>query len=297
LNQVPEIKIWEDGTVIITLFDGDKRKVLYNRIKTDEITRLNDKIAASGFLQFNDLYTGENPPTDMPSTCVKFWSSVAQNKQVCDYYKGAPDFFQYLVTYLRAMKDQVKEKAQPFYPAAGFVKAHPELSADMKSVTAYNGPKITSAGVWVEDLQALVKLWDAVNNNQLLSDCPESKFRVSVQVEDFSIVEPPPKTQPRILPASSANIIRFVALGLSGLMFILGVVLLVRIVRRRRQQQQQESDEEVPMVETPSHSASVYEQPAAPQYVATQQWADQNNYANTTPQYMVYYMQPTQTQQ
>jgi hypothetical protein len=301
-NQIPEIKIWEDGTVIVTLFPtSDKRKVLFARIKTDEITRLNDKITASGFLKFDDQYTGENAPTDMPSTCIKFWTSETESKKVCDYYNGAPEFFGYLVTYLRAMKDQVKDKAQPFYPVAGYVKAYPEANADAKTAQAYTGPKITASGVWIEDLESLVKLWDAVNNNQLLSDCPSNNFRVSVQVEDLSINEPPTKPQqqqPRVLPGSSpTTIVRFVALGLSGLMFLLGVVLLVRIVRRRRQQQQKERDDEVPMIETPSHSASVCDQPAVPQYVATQQWAGQPAYVNTTPQYMVYYMQPTQTQQ
>jgi len=302
INQIPEVKVWEDGTVIFTTYEQATRKVLYSRINTDEITRLSEKIQSSGFLAFNNDYVGENAPTDLPSTCIKFWSSETQNKQVCDYFNGAPEFFQYLVTYMRALKDQVKDKAQPFYPVSGYVKAYTEFApADTKAVQAYDGPKITSTGVWIEDLQAIIKLWEAANNNQLLSDCPNHYFRVSVQVEDLSVTEPPIKPQqqpPRIIAGTSSTIvIRFVALGLSGLMFILGVALLVRIVRRRRQQQQEERDEEVPMVETPSHSASVYEQATTPQYVATQQWAGQPAYVNTTPQYMVYYMQPTQTQQ
>jgi len=82
-------------------------------------------------------------------------------------------------------------------------------------------------------------------------------------------------------------------------MFLLGLVLLVRIVRRRQQQKQQARADEVPMVETTPAPASIYEQQqtSAPQHVATQQWTGQPAYVNTVPQYMVYYMQPTQTQQ
>jgi len=297
-NQIPEVKIWEDGTIIVSTYASGKRQILFNSIKRDEIAHLTDKIQASDFMQFADHYTGENAPTDGPSTCIKFWKSETEHKQVCDYFNGAPEFFSYLTTHLRALKDLAKATARPFYPCQpGFVKAYPQESQNGKDVLSYSGPKITATGVWITDLQTLAKLWDAANNNQLVTDCPNHFFRVSVQIDDLSVVNPPPRIDlPRANPGTPATlIVRYVAIGVSGFMFILGVVLLVRIIRRRKQLKDAERAEEVQLVESPTHSSSVYEQQTP--FVATQQWAGTPSFVNTTPQYMVYYMQPTQTTQ
>jgi len=305
-NQLPEVKIWEDGTIIVATHDQqNKRKVLFSTVSDNEVTSLKDKVQVGGFLDLSSQYALEDAPTDGPSTCIKFWSTETNHKEVCEYVGGAPDLFHLLVTRLQSLKDSIKSKARLFFPVEGFVTAYSaSCRASCDKVKVYTGPKLSTSGAWIKDLPALAQLWEAANNNEMMTDGSENYFTVSVQVDDLSLVCPTKTSDPRPLPTANntALIIRFCALGLSGLMFILGLVLLIRIVRRRRQLKEKEMEQakEVPMVETPAHSAStstsVYEQPSTPQYVATQ-WAGQPSYVNTTPQYMVYYMQPTQTQQ
>ena len=51
-NQIPEVKIWEDGTTIFTIDDQGVRKVQYAHMRPTDVKNLVDKIVASGFLQF-----------------------------------------------------------------------------------------------------------------------------------------------------------------------------------------------------------------------------------------------------
>ena len=85
---------------------------------------------------------------------------------------------------------------KPFYPAAGYVRAY-HVSCEGTScsnLAIYTGPRLsTTTGIWITDTNVLRKLWDAVNNNKILTDSPNSYIRVSVQVEDLSILEPPPR--------------------------------------------------------------------------------------------------------
>jgi hypothetical protein len=116
-NQVPEVKLWEDGTIIIaTVDEKSKRHMLFSTVAADEISHLKDKVAAGGFLDFNAEYAQADAPTDGQSTCIKFWSTETESKEVCEYVSGAPEFFHVLVTRLQSLKASVQSKAQPFFP-------------------------------------------------------------------------------------------------------------------------------------------------------------------------------------
>jgi Ca-activated chloride channel family protein len=159
-NHIPGFRLYGDGRAVWIEEKDRGISVWEGRLDTGEIDALLRWMQGQGFFGMDELYTGENPPMDLPTSCIRV-HLVEQSRSVCEYYQGAPEAFDEIYRRLQAgagasdvhayqpeIAWAVAERLE--WDAGGEVIAWPELLSP--ALSALEG------GAWVEG-ETLAFLW------------------------------------------------------------------------------------------------------------------------------------------
>ncbi|MGC9334357.1 MAG: hypothetical protein ACP5JJ_09435 [Anaerolineae bacterium] len=159
-NHIPAFRLYGDGRVVWTDKEGPGMSVWEGHLSQEEVQDLLAWMADEGFFRLDDFYTVENPPTDLPTQCIRVYLAD-QEKSVCEYFGGAPEAFDQIYDLLRSGAGATDVTA--YEPQLGWAAAEP-LSWQ-SGVEPVAWPEVLSPalsamadGVWV-DGPALDFLW------------------------------------------------------------------------------------------------------------------------------------------
>jgi hypothetical protein len=143
--------------VIWTQFDANnQRQVLQGQLTQEQMTDFLQQAAEAGFFGWDELYTSQNAPTDMPSKCI-YIQLEGQSRKVCEYYEGAPRAFHELYTDL---DNGLGLEGQPYLPEKAYLVAYPVEGSGQKGLPSWNSQDVSLTeavnGAWIEgsDLEA-----------------------------------------------------------------------------------------------------------------------------------------------
>ena len=195
-NYINEATIWGDGQMVwVEYADNGSRRVLQAQLNPEQIQTLLREAQARGFFGWDDRYADESI-ADVPEKCLAI-NLNSGPKQVCEYFKGAPEAFHQLYAQIvrgagGAGTDFVPEKVYlQAFKLDGVADAVPvdvEWSADRL------GFSLTEAaeGRWLEG-DAVGVSWQIANlkwNNMVIRE-GETYYQIGVQVPGLGLIEPP----------------------------------------------------------------------------------------------------------
>jgi hypothetical protein len=194
-GHIPGFRLYGDGRAIWTEQAGRGETVHEGRLAPQEVEDLLAWIAERGFFEMDDLYTVENPPTDLATDCVAV-HLAAHDKRVCEYYDGAPEAFGEIYDRLRAGAGAVI--VGDYQPQIGWVVA--ELLTWDSGAEAIDWPEsLTPAlpalvgGGWIEG-ETLDFVWQ-----RRLAEGPFTLFEASG--DQYIVVLQVPGLMPQAPPA------------------------------------------------------------------------------------------------
>jgi hypothetical protein len=159
-NHIPAFRLYGDGRVIWTDREGPQMSVWQGYLPPEKIQDLLAWMAEEGYFRMKDFYTVENPPTDLPTQCIRV-NLEGESKSVCEYFDGAPEAFDQIYGLLTSGAGATD--AGPYEPQIGWVTAEPLTWEPGSEVVAW--PEVLSPalsamadGAWV-DGQTLEFLW------------------------------------------------------------------------------------------------------------------------------------------
>lgn len=159
-NHIPAFRLYGDGRVVWTNDEGPQMNVWEGRLSQEKVQDLLAWMADEGYFRMDGFYTVEDPPTDLPTQCLRVYLAD-QDKSVCEYFDGAPEAFHKIYDLLRSGAGATGVAA--YEPQIGWVTAEP-LSWE-SGVGPVAWPEVLSpalsamaGGVWV-DGPALDFLW------------------------------------------------------------------------------------------------------------------------------------------
>lgn len=193
INYIPEAQVWGDGRVIWTQFDANnQRQVLQGQLTQEQMADFLQQATEAGFFGWDELYTSQNAPTDMPSKCI-YIQLEGQSREVCEYYEGAPQAFHELYNDL---DNGLGLEGQPYLPEKGYLVAYPVEGSGQAGLPAWNSQETSLVeavnGAWIEgsDLEAA---WKLVNEQPYGAAIEEggTVYRISLQIPAVSFIAPP----------------------------------------------------------------------------------------------------------
>jgi hypothetical protein len=195
-NYIPELQVYGDGRAIwVDNKDNGSRAVLQGQLSDAELAALLERIEASGFYSWEDLYA--NPlVADAPEKCIVV-KLVDRQKQVCEYVEGAPDAFHSLFDYL-ALGAGIQGTA--YVPEEAYVTSYAIGTTDnpvsgmvlsWEPVDGLSMPDLQN-GQWLEG-DLLQQLWQMTNAGPGGAVIQEGNtyYKLSVQIPNVSLQEPP----------------------------------------------------------------------------------------------------------
>lgn len=193
-NYIPEFQVWGDGRFYWALIENGKRVVYEAQLEKEEISVILKEITAEGFFSWQDRY--EDPlVTDMADKCIRI-SLLADEKSVCEYYRGAPEAFHRLFDRLATGAGKT---GQVYTPESGYLTATPIEAESVAPQLVWDQAEVSLAsvgesGMWV-DGKALPALWEAVNTlptGPVVEEQGEY-YVVTLQIVGLSLRVPPQK--------------------------------------------------------------------------------------------------------
>jgi hypothetical protein len=159
-NHIPDFRLWGDGRVVWTDKDGPSMNVWEGRLSQEKVEDLLAWMAGEGYFEMDDFYTVENPPTDLPTKCIRV-NLADQNRSVCEYFDGAPEALDQIYSLLRGGAGATQVAA--YEPQIGWVMAEPmswESGVEPVAWPEVLSPALSAmaGGTWV-DGPALEFLW------------------------------------------------------------------------------------------------------------------------------------------
>ncbi len=199
-NYIPEAQLWGDGRLIrVQTGSSGERRVLTAQLTTAEMeTRLRSFVDA-GFFGWQDNYA-DYSVTDQPSTCLEV-NRLSANKQVCEYYRGAPKAFHQLVG---DMASGAGHPGADFVPQRGYLTAYPQTLSPSQQQSpdlgqwqwpaegvGFSLPEAEN-GRWI-DGPALTLAWSITSANQWNPRVQDdvNYYQITVRVPEVSWVHPP----------------------------------------------------------------------------------------------------------
>lgn len=159
-SHIPEFRLYGDGRAVWAQWRDGHTEVWEGYLTSEEITALLEWIVDEGFFGLKDFYAPPNPPTDLPTDCVRV-DLVNAQKTVCEYHSGAPKAFWAVYGRLRSGADA--SEVHPYQPEIGWITAEPiTWDTNAESVawpeSLIPSPSEIGEGVWVEG-EVLAFLW------------------------------------------------------------------------------------------------------------------------------------------
>jgi hypothetical protein len=193
INYIPEAQVWGDGRVIWTQFDANnQRQVLQEQLSQEQMTAFLQRASEAGFFGWDELYTSQNAPTDMPTKCI-YIQPEGQSRKVCEYYEGAPQAFHELYIDL---DNGLGLEGQPYQPEKAYLVAYPVEGSGQQGVPSWDSPSVSLAqavnGAWV-DGSNLETAWKMLNEQPFGAAIQEADivYRISLQIPGVSFTAPP----------------------------------------------------------------------------------------------------------
>ena len=159
-NHIPAFRLYGDGRVVWTDQEGPGMNVWQGHLPQEKIEDLLAWMADEGYFRMEEFYTVENPPTDLPTQCIRV-NLTDENKSVCEYFDGAPEAFDQIYGLLR--NGAGATEVTNYMPQAGWAMAEPMTWESGSEVVAWPealSPALPAmaGGVWV-DGRTLEFLW------------------------------------------------------------------------------------------------------------------------------------------
>jgi predicted small lipoprotein YifL len=159
-NHIPAFRLYGDGRVVWTDQEGPRMSVWQGHLSPEKTQELLAWMADDGYFRMDDFYTVENPPTDLPTRCIRVYLAD-QSKSVCEYFDGAPETFDQIYGLLQSGAGATD--VVTFEPQIGWVTAEPltwETGSEMVVWPEVLSPALPAmtGGIWV-DGPTLEFLW------------------------------------------------------------------------------------------------------------------------------------------
>jgi hypothetical protein len=151
-SHIPLFRLYGDGRVVWSEWQDGRANVGEGRLSGAEIADLLDWIADKRFFAMEQHYTVENPPTDLPSDCVRVKLAQVQ-KTVCQYAGGAPKAFGEI--FGRLVAGAGASEKRPYEPDGAWALVEPitwESAAEATLWPESLAPSLSAMGErqWVE---------------------------------------------------------------------------------------------------------------------------------------------------
>jgi hypothetical protein len=159
-SHIPLFRLYGDGYVVWSEWQDGQTSVWEAHLAPDEITALLEWLMERRFFRLDGLYAPKNPPTDLPTDCVRV-QLVNEQKTVCEYHSGAPKAFWEVYSHLRSGAGASAENS--YQPEIGWVIVEPITWATSGDAIVWPeslapAPSAMSDGAWVEG-EMLAFLW------------------------------------------------------------------------------------------------------------------------------------------
>lgn len=199
LNYIPDVQIWGNGHIIwVERAEDGSRRVLEGWLSPQEMTQALQQVVDTGFFGMRSKY--KNPlVADVAEKCLVV-NLAGFEKQVCEYYEGAPQAFHELYDYLAS---GAGVEGEDYNPSSGYLLSFPLAVESMMSPDEVDmmwdsqslGVSLSDAvdqGIWV-DGDILVAAWETVNANPWGNIVQEGDryYQISLQIPGLSWQEPP----------------------------------------------------------------------------------------------------------
>ena len=151
-NHIPAFRLYGDGRVIWTDREGPRMNVWQGHVSPEKIQDLLAWMADEGYFRMEEFYTVENPPTDLPTQCVRVYLAD-ETKSVCEYFDGAPEAFDRIYDLLHSGAGATDVAA--YEPQIGWAIAEPmtwEAGSEGVAWPEVLSPALSAmtGGAWVE---------------------------------------------------------------------------------------------------------------------------------------------------
>jgi hypothetical protein len=105
------ITIRNDGNIVreyIPSFGGEENKITkFGEITESELQEFKELIISADVFEFENYYTSEHPPTDMPFTSIKFTMGT-EIKTICMYYpENMPEKLEIILQKVSEFRDRL----------------------------------------------------------------------------------------------------------------------------------------------------------------------------------------------
>jgi hypothetical protein len=195
LNYLADATVWGNGRIIWTEYAGQERQVWQGQLSPEQLRALLSQAQQAGFFNWEDRYA-DNTVADAAEKCLSI-RLLDQSKQVCEYFKGAPEAFHQLYALVTA---GAGANGAPYLPQRAYLTALPlpgggsGFVADEQWSAQTMGFSLSqaTAGRWVEG-PALQSAWQRVNrkwSNPLVQE-ESAYFQIALQLPGLSLLEPP----------------------------------------------------------------------------------------------------------
>ena len=159
-NHVPAFRLYGNGRVVWTDLEGPGMNVWQGHIAQEKIQDLLAWMTDEGYFRMEEYYTVENPPTDLPTQCIRLYL-MDEGKSVCEYFDGAPEALDQIYDLLHSGAGATE--VTKYTPQIGWAVAEPMTWETGSEVIAWPealSPALSAmaGGVWVEG-RTLEFLW------------------------------------------------------------------------------------------------------------------------------------------
>lgn len=192
-NYVPEFQVWGDGRYIwVSHAEDGSRTVMESRLGAEELSAVLSRTASDGFFGWKERYAND-AVADVADKCITI-RLLRVEKQVCEYYEGAPPAFHRLFEDLAGGLDQ---KGHAYFPTRGFLLLS-VFDADFVTPTlvwqdsALKLAEVSPKGAWIVG-EALTRLWEALNRQPWGPVVAEgdANYLYTIQIDGLSLEAPP----------------------------------------------------------------------------------------------------------
>ena len=199
LNYIPAVQIWGDGHIIwVKNQDDGSRLVQEAWLSPEEMKTSLGAVVDAGFFGMQSKYKNALV-TDLPEKCLVV-NLAGNEKQVCEYYQGAPQEFHDLYGYFA---NGVGMDGKVYVPTSAYLVSYPfslEANVTQDAVgfiwdSESLGLSLSGAvdqGLWVEG-PPLELAWEIVNANPgfMVVQDGDRYYQISLQIPGISWEEPP----------------------------------------------------------------------------------------------------------
>ncbi len=196
LNYIPDAQLFGDGRLVWVINDIEGgRHVMTTQLGSQQIKDLLKRFVDAGFFQWKDEYA-DNTITDIPWQCLQV-KLLGKEKQVCEYYRGAPAAFH---TLYNDVASGLGLTGSDYVPARGYLSAKLLEGINPSEITmtgewpANTGISLQSSatGIWVQGA-ALEAAWNFVNASYWGNIIRENGryYQLVLQIPGITMMEPP----------------------------------------------------------------------------------------------------------